>query len=437
MEDYASQIVKAAVKQGAQDAVAEVEVDRSHQIRFSRNEPVIANRWRKTTASVFLAVDQRVVAGEVSNFSKIPERIEALIKSARAAPKNSGYRGIAKGPFKYGRASLDRKITSLEDGADYVEAAVNGALEEGAKETAGSFWRSHEAHYLETSNGVSAEDERAHVYLSLRALVSLDSSGHGVSCATRLSQFDPEKAGHKAGRIAALAKNPKGGKPGTYDILFDPLIFGSLLDQVGARASAWLVDAGLSPFAKQLGKKVASPAFTLYDDGTADTLGHRRFDAEGVPVRRKAIVQKGVLKTYLHNTSTARKAKVKSTANAGLIAPEPFALVCQPGDWTRDEMFKEVKDGLWLTNTWYTRFQSYVTGDFSTIPRDGIFRIKNGEIAEVWKDVRLTDNLLGVFKRIKALSSKTEQVMWWYEVTTPTIAPYALAAKVGITKSAM
>ena len=437
MEDYASQIVAAAVKRGAQDAVAEVVVDRSHQIRFSRNEPVIANRWRKTTASVFLAYNRRVVGGEISNFSKIHERVEALVNSAKAAPENPEYRGIAEGPFKYARPTVDRKITGLEDGADYVDAAIHGAVEEGAKETAGSFWRSHEDHYLETSNDVSARDERAHVYLSIRALVSLDSSGHGVSCATKLSQFDPEKAGRKAGRIAALAKEPRGGKPGTYDVIFDPLIFGSLLDQVGGRASAWLVDAGLSPFAKKLGKKVASPAITIHDDGTADTMGRRRFDAEGVPVKKKAIIQKGLLKTYLHNTSTAKKWKTRTTANAGLIAPEPFALVCEAGDWTRDEMFNEVKDGLWLTNTWYTRFQSYVTGDFSTIPRDGIFRIKNGEVAEAWKDIRVTDNLMGLFQRIKALSHKTEQVMWWYEVTTPTIAPYALATKVGVTKSAM
>ncbi|TLZ48749.1 MAG: TldD/PmbA family protein [Methanobacteriota archaeon] len=273
--------------------------------------------------------------------------------------------------------------------------------------------------------------------MSIRALVSLESSGHGISCATKASAFNPEKAGHKAGRIAALAKNPKGGTPGKYDIVFDPLIFGSLIDQAGGRASAYAVETGFSPYLKKVGKKVASSAVTIYEDGSADTLARRRFDAEGVPVKRKAIIQKGILKTYLHNTSTARKAKTKTTANAGLIAPEPFALICQPGDWTRDELFEEVKDGLWLTNTWYTRYQSYVTGDFSTIPRDGIFRIKNGEVAGAVKDIRLTDNLINVWSSVKGLSKSSEQVTWWGEVEVPTMAPYALATQVGITKSAM
>ena len=437
MEDHAEAIVKQALKAGAQDAVAEVVVDRNYQIRFARNEPVIVNEWRRTVGTVFLVYNHRVIAGEVTDFSRVSRTIENLVKAAKASPENPDYRGIAKGPFKYARPSVDRKILALEDGSDHVEAAVNGALEEGAKECAGSFWRYHTRHFLETSNGASGTDERVGLYLSIRALVSLESSGHGVSCATKASQFDPDKAGHKAGRIATLARNPKGGAAGKYDIVFDPLILGSLIDQSGGRTSAYLVETGFSPYMKKIGKKVASYAVTIHDDGSADTLARRRFDAEGVPVRKKAIVQKGILKTYLHNTSTAKKFKTKTTANAGLIAPEPFALMCEPGDWTRDELFEEVRDGLWLTNTWYTRYQSYVTGDFSTIPRDGIFHVKKGEVVEAWKDVRLTDNLIHLWSSVKGLSKTAEQVQWWGEVDVPTMAPYALATQIGITKSAM
>ena len=437
MEDQAETIVKQAVKAGAQDAVAEVVVDRNYQIRFAQNQPVIVNEWRRTVGTLFLAYNRRVIAGEITDFGKIPQTVANLIKAAKASPENPDYRGIAEGPFKYARGNVDRKILALADGSDHVEAAVNGALEEGAKECAGSFWRYHTQHYLHTSNDASGADERVGLYLSIRALVSLESSGHGVSCATKTSQFDAEKAGHKAGRIAALAKRPKGGVPGKYDIVFDPLILGSLIDQVGGRTSAYSVETGFSPYVKKIGKKVASSVVTIYEDGSADTLARRRFDAEGVPVKRKAVVQKGVLKTYLHNTSTAKRFKTKTTANAGLIAPEPFALICQPGDWTRDELFKEVKDGLWLTNTWYTRYQSFVTGDFSTIPRDGIFHIKNGEIVESWKDIRLTDNLIHLWSNVKGLSKTSEQVQWWGEVEVPTMAPYALATGIGITKSAM
>ncbi|MEK6851142.1 MAG: TldD/PmbA family protein [Candidatus Thermoplasmatota archaeon] len=437
MEDHAERIVKEAVKQGAKDAVAEITVDRSYQIRFARNQPVIVNQWRRSVGSVFLAVGKHLVVGEITNFDRIPETVGNLLKAAKSTPENPDYAGLAKGPFRYARPSLDRKVLAIDDGSDYVEAAINGAVAEGAKECAGSFWRYNEDHYLASSNGASGRDQRAGLYLSIRALVSMESSGHGVACATKVSEFDAERAGHKAGRIAALAKNPKGGTPGKYDIVFDPLILGSLIYQVGWRSSAYRVMAGLSPFLKKLGKTVAARSVTITDDATSDSLGRRRFDAEGAPVKRKAIVENGVLKTYLHNTSTAKKFKTRTTGNAGIVAPEPFVLSLKPGDWTRDELFEEVKDGLWLTNTWYTRYQSYVTGDFSTIPRDGIFRIKKGEIVEAWKDVRLTDNLINVWKSMKGITKKAEQVTWWGEVAVPTFAPYALASKIGITRSAM
>src|SRR5436309_2023717 len=101
----------------------------------------------------------------------------------------------------------------------------------------------------------------------------------------------------------------------------------------------------------------------------------------------------------------------------------------------RAEIFSEVKDGLWLTNTWYTRYQSYVTGDLSTIPQDGIFHIRNGDVVEAWKDIRVTDNLLHLMKNIVALSDEAEQMMWWGEVSVPNFVPYALIKDVGITTS--
>src|SRR3990172_94706 len=349
MEDYAERIVDQAVDLGCQDAVADIAVNRAYQIRFAQNQIVISNQWRETSASVFLVYDKRVVASDIKDLTKLDAAMEGLVKVAKASQENPEYAGIAKGPFKYDRLSFDKRIVDLADGSDHVQAAVNGALEEGARGGAGG---------------------------------------------------------------------------GRYDVVFDPLILGSLIDQIGGRADAWSVMAGLSPLAKRLGKRVASEAVTITDDGSAESIGRRRFDAEGVPVRRKAIVQKGILKTYLHNTSTAKKFKTRTTGNAGLIAPEPHVLFCKPGDWTRDEIFEECKDGLWLTNTWYTRYQSYVTGDFSTIPRDGIFRIKKGEVVGAWKDIRLTDNLIGLWRNVVGLSKNVDQVQWWGEGSVPTFRPH-------------
>ena len=436
MEDLASRIVKRAMSLGCQDAVADLVTNRSYQIRFAQNEPVISNRWNETTASVFLVHERRVVATDIKDLTRVDEAVERLVGVAKASQQNPDYAGIAKGPFKYDRARPDPKVLGLEDGSKFVEAAIDGALDEGAKECAGSFWKYEDEHVLATSNGVEAHDHRASLYLSIRALVALESSGHGIACASRYSQFDPAKAGHKAGRVAALAKVPKSGQAGKYTVVFDPLIFGTFTDQVAGRLGAWTVQAGFSPFAKKVGKRVASDAVTIVDDGSAESIARKRFDAEGVPTRRNVLVQKGILKTYLHNTSTAKKFKARTTGNAGLISPDPHAVFVKPGDWKKDEIFSEVKDGLWLTNTWYTRYQSYVTGDLSTLPRDGMFRIKKGEVVETWKDVRLTDNLIRLMKNVVALSNQTEQMMWWGEVSVPNFVPYALIKDISVTRSA-
>src|SRR5205823_5945964 len=243
MEDIAARIVQKATDLGCQDAVADVVVNRSYQIRFARNEAVISNRWRESTASVFVVHDKRVVASDIKDLSKTDEAVERLVKIAKASQRNPDYAGIAKGPFRHARTRPDPRVVSLAEGGKYVEAAIGGALDEGAKECAGSFWKYQDEHFLATSNGAEGHDLRAGLYLSIRALVSLESSGHGIACATKLSEFHPEKAGHKAGRISALARDPKPGKAGRYTVVFDPLIFGSITDQAAGRLSAWAVSA--------------------------------------------------------------------------------------------------------------------------------------------------------------------------------------------------
>jgi PmbA protein len=105
------------------------------------------------------------------------------------------------------------------------------------------------------------------------------------------------------------------------------------------------------------------------------------------------------------------------------------------GDINREELLKEVKNGLYLTNTWYTRFQNYRTGDFSTIPRDGIFQIENGEIKQSLKNIRLSDNALRMLNNITAISKERQHIHWWAEADPPSLSPYILMKDVHITTS--
>jgi PmbA protein len=93
-----------------------------------------------------------------------------------------------------------------------------------------------------------------------------------------------------------------------------------------------------------------------------------------------------------------------------------------------------VGDGLYLTNNWYTRFQNYQTGDFSSICRDGAFEIKNGKIARSVKGFRISDNMPRILQSITALSKERKWIRWW-EVPIPVYLPHMIVEDVGITRA--
>jgi PmbA protein len=72
------------------------------------------------------------------------------------------------------------------------------------------------------------------------------------------------------------------------------------------------------------------------------------------------------------------------------------------------------------------------TGDFSTIPRDGIFLIKNGKIYKSLKDLRIRDSMLNILKNIRAIANDTKQIYSW-EIGTPVFTPHVLVKDVGVT----
>jgi PmbA protein len=184
-----------------------------------------------------------------------------------------------------------------------------------------------------------------------------------------------------------------------------------------------------------LNQKIGSSLFTLYDDATDDSMfGSRIADDEGVPTKKTPVIEKGFVKNYLHNTSTAIKFNSESTGNAGIISPTPWQVSVEPGTEDPKEMIESIRDGLYIVNTWYTRFQDYREGIFSTIPRDGIYRIKNGEVIESWTGMRVSDSLINIFKGIEGVSRETKKVKWWDE-TMYSKVPYVYVSKLNITKS--
>lgn len=441
LNEIPSYIVNLAKKMGATDVAAKLTEAQKIMIRFSNNEVTISKIFFENEVDVFLMIEKHRAATSISTLSlrNIEKTIKNLVKIAKSTPPADIYAPLPQGPFTYDSNLMRAPKIPLDPDTlvTYVESAVSGALEGGAKRAAGTLNAFRAKITLATSGDIYASQEASGIEMSIRAFVSELASGHAVSVASRIEDFDPKNAGIRAGEIAKAATNPKSGKPGKYMALLGPLVFADFVNQVGILSSAFLVDAGQSFLAEKIGSEVASKKFTLVDDPTlSGTLGARAFDDEGVPTRKNVIVKNGILKTYLHNSTTAKKFGVKTTGNAGLIVPYPWNLIVESGRKSFDDLLAEVDDGIYVTNDWYLRYQNYRTGDFSTIPRDGMFQIKHGKIEASIRELRISDNMLRILQNIIDLSDSRTWVKWW-EVEIPTLTPYALISELNFTKSRM
>jgi len=336
--------------------------------------------------------------------------------------------------------TYDEKVSQADtELIDAVETGVNAARKEGAARVSGVVTSQTSERYVMTSEGCEGSDKSTEIEMTIRAFASDEATGQGLSVATSFRQFNPEEAGRTAGRIAKLALNPQPGVAGKYNVVFGPSIFANLLTRVSDSTSAYSLDLGLSFFHGLLGQRVASDVFTLVDNGRLPNApGSTSLDDEGLPTRENLLIKNGILQSYLHNSYTAAKQKSQLTGSAsfeatiGGMIPDAHNVILEPGRSSFEDLIDKAHDGLYITNNWYTRFQNYRTGDFSTIVRDGVFRIINGKLAQPVKGLRLSDNILRILKSVKDLSNEPHWIKWW-EVNTPTLTPYALADGVGIT----
>ncbi len=435
-ESIPEAVVKRTREMGADDVICTLTRDETRQIRFADNSITISKSWLSNDISIFLVRDKRIIGTSVSDPARLEKALDDIMKRTSMMPQNGEYMGIASGKFKYRRNAADTSIAEIVEGLyDHVEAAISAALSAGAKRVAGVLYTSTSDHHLASSGGAFGSYGNSSVEISARAMTAQSSSGHMVQSATSLERLKAEEVGRAAGELAVDSANPEMGKEGKLDVVFSPMIFANILESVGGSCSAGYVDMGLSYFKGKIGERVASECVNLYDDGTdPECISAMPFDEEGVPTQRTLLIEKGILKGYLHNTSTAKRHNTESTGNAGIVFPGSWATYLEPGRETKDSLISQVDRGYYMTNTWYTRFQNHQTGDFSTIPRDAIFRINNGKLDGPVKDIRISENMINIMKNVKAIANDPMQVHWW-EVETPVFSPHVLVEGVNITKS--
>ncbi len=420
-----------------------------HQIRISNSEIDIFKQWEYTVLEVFVAIEGRIGTTEIFNpspkvITKEIGHLKKFVKSLQPTPLFQGLQEDIKPPTKV-ETLYDKRIRDFPDQApDVVMAALNAAQKSGAKRTAGSFFFDETHVMLKTSQGFSGAFPESSYRITLRSFVDPESSGQGIAVGRTLGNVERTitYAGKESGEIASLAVDGKQGKAGKYDLVLHPTVAASILGELAGSANPLLFLMGMSPLKDKLGEKIGPDLLQIWDDGRMPNgLGSAPFDFEGTPTQRSSIITNGKLEGLVHNASTARMQQTKSTGNCQLVkfslgtklvVPAPTNIVFSKGDASFEELLEPQRPTIYVTSNWYLRYTSQLEGTFSTIPRDGMFLIKNGEIGQPVQKLRIADNLLRMLANVEAMGKEPRQVRWW-EVDTPTFIPFVRIKDVPMT----
>ncbi len=292
--------------------------------------------------------------------------------------------------------ALDSRIVGFES-TDYADTRFEGAIA--------------------STTGIRNAGAETSAFLSTYVMAGRDDetrTGFGFSVGREPADLNPERAAAdavgRATRLLGAAKPPSE----RLTVVLDPWVTAQFLGIIGSILDGESVLKGRSLFADRLGEVVASPLLTLIDDPTDPrAFTATDTDGEGLACRRNLLLEDGVLRHYLHNAYTARRAGTVSTGSAvrgsfkGLPGVGVQAVSLLPGTASQAELIASVDNGVLVQDVAGLHSGvNPVSGDFST-GADGL-RIRNGEVAEPLAEFTLGSTLQRMLLDVSAVGADLE-----------------------------
>ena len=224
-------------------------------------------------------------------------------------------------------------------------------------------------------------------------------TGFGFSVGRSPDEFDLDRAAREAVDRATRLLGATQPPSKRLTVVLDPFVTAQFLGVVSSTLNGEAVVKGRSLFKDRIGEDVASPLVTLVDDPT-NPLAYTAtdVDGEGLAARRNVLIDGGVLRRFVHNSYSARRAGTVSTGNAtrGGFAGTPgvgaLALSLVPGSRSQDELIADVDDGLLVQQMQGLHSGvNPISGDFST-GAAGLL-IENGSIGAPVREITIASTL--------------------------------------------
>ncbi len=402
-------------------------------VRFGEVEKLKSSRERRLGLRVFTGQSSATASTADLDKAALGDFIAQAVGLARLTASDpwSGLPDPALHPRHLAELELadpDHRIVEAEQALKLARAAEGAALkfDSRIKNSEGAEFNSGYYRVLfANSQGFSGEYAGTSYSLSVAPVAqSGDSMQHDYwyTASRRYDKLDdPESVGLTAARRALRKLGARKVRTTRGPVVFDPDMAAGLIGSLAGAASGPSLYRGASFLIGKLGSRVAAPNVTVLDDGTmVGGLGSKPFDGEGLPTSRKAILERGVLTTYLLDTYSARKLNLKPTGNAARPlgqAPSvsPTNLCLQPGPYSPQEIIRSVKQGLYVTEL-IGFGVNLVTGDYSR-GASGLW-IEDGELTYPVQEITIAGNLKEMFLSIEMIGN---DLHWRSSTASPTI----------------
>jgi PmbA protein len=254
--------------------------------------------------------------------------------------------------------------------------------------------------YLGSSHGVSMTAiagegtgmERDYDYSSVRHAADLE---------------NPEKIGLSAAARAVARLNPRKVTTRKVPVVFDPRTAGSLVSHLASAVNGASVARKTSFLRDKMGAKLFADGIRIVDDPLRKRgLRSHPFDGEGVAGKKLALIDDGVLRSWLLDCATARELGLVTTGHAhrgasSVPSPGPSNLHLEPGRLTPDALIADITDGFYITDL-IGSGANMVTGDYSRGASG--FWIEKGKRTYPVSEVTIAGHLLEIFRTMTPAS---------------------------------
>lgn len=414
-ENLLHDVVAAARKAGA-DAAEAVFAERqslSVGVRLGELEEVEREEAKDLGLRVFVGRRSATVSGSDVSPEARAKLVERAVAMARLAPEDP-YAGfapqdrLAKGPFP----DLDLvdayepSAETLEDQARAAEAAAR-AIEGVTNSDGGSSSWSSTVWRLVTSDGFSGQHAATGFGVSASAIAGegagMERGGEGRSVRHAEDLPSPEAIGAKAGQQAVSRLGARKIGSTTAPVIFENRLAMSLISPLVGAISGPAIARGTSFLKDKLNQRIFAAGVQLTDDPhRVRGLGSAPFDDEGVTTVRRALIDDGVLTTWLLNSASARQLGLETTGHAsrgsaGAPGVSTHNLTLEPGELDLAGLMGQAKDGLLVTSMFGPSLNGN-TGDWS-VGCSG-FWFENGQIAYPVTEITVAGNLIDIYGRL-------------------------------------